>query len=309
MTAGHSFALWGGRADVWVTEPDCLHDAVDLVQAVIREVDDACSPYRADSEITLLNDGADTPVSPGLLTAVQVALLAAAATDGLTDPTVGTVTLPAQGPVTDSVIQVRPAPPGPTGRWREIVVDRASGTVTLPDGVRLDLGATAKAWCADVAAQRIAHHLDCGAMVNLCGDIATAGAAPADGWAVLVADDHRWTGQEDSESEEPGARISLSTGALATSSTTVRRRHTVSTDDPSTTGTVAHVIDPRTHQPVTGRYRTVSVAAATCAEANAAATAALVRGSGARRWLSDAGLPARLVRHDGTVELTGGWPQ
>ena len=52
----------------------------------------------------------------------------------------------------------------------------------------------------------------------------------------------------------------------------------------------------------------MSVAAANCAGANIAATAAIVRGERAIRWLEDLRLPARLVRHDGTLLTTAGWP-
>jgi thiamine biosynthesis lipoprotein len=52
----------------------------------------------------------------------------------------------------------------------------------------------------------------------------------------------------------------------------------------------------------------VSVAAATCVDANVAATAAIVRGEPAALWLQRMGLPARLVRTDGTIVRTGGWP-
>ncbi len=58
-----------------------------------------------------------------------------------------------------------------------------------------------------------------------------------------------------------------------------------------------------------GPWRTVSVAAATCAEANAASTAAIVAGDDAADWLIAAGLPARLISHDGRILRTGGWPQ
>jgi thiamine biosynthesis lipoprotein len=51
----------------------------------------------------------------------------------------------------------------------------------------------------------------------------------------------------------------------------------------------------------------VSVAAATCADANAASTAAIVAGNRAEEWLAAAGLPARLVARDGAVRYTGGW--
>ena len=69
-----------------------------------------------------------------------------------------------------------------------------------------------------------------------------------------------------------------------------------------------HIIDPRTGLPAAGPWRTVSVAAASCAEANAASTAAIIAGDDAVGWLTAQGLPARLIGHDGTIALTGGWP-
>jgi FAD:protein FMN transferase len=51
-----------------------------------------------------------------------------------------------------------------------------------------------------------------------------------------------------------------------------------------------------------------SVAAALCADANAAATASIVAGAAAEEWLASAGLPARLVTRDGQVRYAGGWP-
>jgi thiamine biosynthesis lipoprotein ApbE len=69
-----------------------------------------------------------------------------------------------------------------------------------------------------------------------------------------------------------------------------------------------HVLAPHSGQPVRGPWRTVSVAAATCAEANIASTAAMVLGNDARAWLAEQGLPARLVALDGSVVAQGGWP-
>ena len=48
-------------------------------------------------------------------------------------------------------------------------------------GTILDLGATAKAWAADLAAAAIHGRLGCGTLVSLGGDIAVAGPAPAGG--------------------------------------------------------------------------------------------------------------------------------
>jgi thiamine biosynthesis lipoprotein len=56
-------------------------------------------------------------------------------------------------------------------------------------------------------------------------------------------------------------------------------------------------------------WRTVSVAAIDCADANIAATAAIVRGRRAPEWLAEMGLPARLVGCDGEVQTVGSWPR
>jgi thiamine biosynthesis lipoprotein len=69
-----------------------------------------------------------------------------------------------------------------------------------------------------------------------------------------------------------------------------------------------HIIDPATGAPSRTRWRTVSVAAADCAEANIATTAALVRDEAAVGWLGGLGLPARLVDRRGRVATVGGWP-
>ena len=61
--------------------------------------------------------------------------------------------------------------------------------VTVPTGVVLDLGATAKAIAADRCAERVHRATGSGVLINLGGDIATAGPAPDGGWQVLVQDD------------------------------------------------------------------------------------------------------------------------
>jgi thiamine biosynthesis lipoprotein len=134
-----------------------------------------------------------------------------------------------------------------------------------------------------------------GVLVNLGGDIAVAGTAPEGGWRIAVAEDARL----DPSTVDEG--ILLRSGALATSSTTVRRwtragieRH--------------HIVDPVTGAPAGGPWRTASVVAADCVAANAAATAAIVKGEDAETWLAPLGLPVRLVRHDGSVVRLGGWP-
>ena len=69
-----------------------------------------------------------------------------------------------------------------------------------------------------------------------------------------------------------------------------------------------HIIDPDTGAPVHATWRTVSVAAADCTDANIATTAALVRRADAPAWLAERGLPARLVDREGSVITVGEWP-
>src|SRR5207248_4044388 len=67
--------------------------------------------------------------------------------------------------------------------------------------------------------------------------------------------------------------------------------------------------DPATGLPATGPWRTATVVAASCVDANIASTAAIVMGAPAPGWLEAAGLPGRLVDRSGAVHRTAGWPQ
>src|SRR5271165_2547681 len=86
-----TFDALGGMAAVAVTDADRLEPALAAVRATVQAFDQACSSYRADSELIALNESAGSPrrVSGLLLDAVEAALRAARLTDGDVDPTVG----------------------------------------------------------------------------------------------------------------------------------------------------------------------------------------------------------------------------
>jgi thiamine biosynthesis lipoprotein len=161
--------------------------------------------------------------------------------------------------------------------------------------VELDLGATAKALAADRAARSAADKTGAGILVSLGGDIAVAGPAPLGGWPVRIADDHR------ASLDGPGPVVSLESGGLATSSVTVRRWR-VGEDE------LHHILDPSTGRPAASCWRTVSVAAASCVDANTASTASVLLGEAAPAWLAGRRLPARLVAVSGEIVCIGGWP-
>jgi thiamine biosynthesis lipoprotein len=56
-------------------------------------------------------------------------------------------------------------------------------------------------------------------------------------------------------------------------------------------------------------WGTVTVAAATCVDANIASTAAVVLGADAAEWLSGRMLPALLVSRTGDATRVAGWPE
>jgi len=183
-----------------------------------------------------------------------------------------------------------------------VELDTERCTVRVPATVMLDLGATAKALAADRAATRICAAVGCGVLVNLGGDIRVAGETPPDGWRVGILDDLVFAAS-DSQAEPAGQgqAVIVRDGGLATSSTRARTWQRGGAH-------LHHIIVPGTGLPVDSCWRTVSVAAATCVDANTASTAAIVRGERAVRWLEKLHLPARLVRRDGTTVLTSGWP-
>jgi FAD:protein FMN transferase len=271
----------------------------------LAAVDLAASRFRPDSELMRVNatagDGAHS-VSPLFADLLAAALRAAKLTGGDVDPTCGRA-LVGLGYDRDfeEVRAAGDAPPrltgpvGPVPGWQRVHLDHAGRKVRIERGVQLDLGATAKAWAADRCAEQIADRLACGVLVSLGGDIAVAGPPPEEGWQIRVTDDHA------APATAPGQTVTISSGGLATSSTTVRTWKVGGRP-------VHHIIDPATGEPARSCWRTVSVAAGTCTDANTASTAAIVRGAAAPRWLHDVGLPARLVREDGTVETTAGWP-
>ena len=285
-----------------VTRPDRLSAAKAAADRVIKTIDDAASRFRTDSELSRINrePGRRVAVTPLMAQALAAGLRGARLTDGAVDPTVGSAVrlagydrdfaaLPADG---SSILVSVSRVPG----WQAVDFDEAARTVCVPRGVEIDLGATAKALASDLAAAAALEAAGSGGvLVSLGGDIAVAGDGPPEGWAVQTSED---SGAPIDDEEE---MISIQSGGIATSSTTVRRW---------TRGGVVlhHIIDPATGMPAAGPWRTASVVAGSCIDANIAATAAIVMGEAAIPWLEANRLPARLVDRDGTVRRTAGWP-
>jgi thiamine biosynthesis lipoprotein len=302
--ASVSFPALGTTALLCVSSPDGLAAAQEMLERELVELDFACSRFREDSELVQLNASAGTgpvEVGPRLLEAVEVALAAAASTGGLVDPTVGRALRLAGYDRRFATVTLRD---GASFRARfttvpgygDVQLDRRRSTIRLKPDVELDLGATAKALAADRSAHAAARVAECGVLVSLGGDVSVAGPAPDGGWPIRVVDDHA------APLDEPGPTVAIGAGGLATSGTTVRRWRAGAVE-------LHHIVDPRTGRPAATPWRTVTVAAGSCVEANVSSTAAIVLGEAAAAWLEARGAAARLVRESGEVVLTGRWPQ
>ncbi len=282
--------------------PATLPPTQRLAAAVLSDVDRTCSRFREDSDLTRANRhaGSWVEVDPILVAAVTAACEAAAQTQGLVHPLLGRPLVQLGydrdfdqlHTLADQPAQA-PTPPR-IDAWQEIGLD-PDGAIRVPADTALDLGATAKAWAADLIAAAITGEIGEGAIVSLGGDIAIAPdpeGVDAPPWPIEI------TTHPGSPAE---TTVALDRGGLATSSTQVRRWARAGV-------AMHHVLDPRTGRPAPVVWRTVTATGPSARAANTASTVSIVLGKAATAWLRDHDVTARLVTADGRVDTTGAWP-
>lgn len=292
----------GTSAAVAVEDHRMADDALGLLATDLADLNQACSRFDPESElrrVERLGQGRPMRVSPLLFAALDAAARVASRTAGIVDPTIGSALVElGYDRDFDAMAAGQDRPVGsaePAPGWWQVRLDPSAQTVAIPVGVHVDLGSTGKAFAADRSARRIAEVLDCGVLVNLGGDVAVAGPAPAEGWGVGIALSSH-TAPADADDV-----VVLRDGGLASSGTTAR---TWSRDGRA----VHHIVDPWTGGVAPSTWALVSVLAPTCLEANGWSTASIVWGADAPDNLAAHGVAARLVAADGTVVLVGDWP-
>ncbi len=295
-----SWPIWSTTARLVVREPAALAAARNAVESELAGMQAAASRFDPTSEVSRLAmaDGAPTQISPLLARTIRAALRVAELTDGAVDPTLGRALIDAGYDEDISVVTNRPRRLWAGSRvstvrrttWRDVRL--VGDVVQVPAGVLLDLGATGKALAVDRAATRASIAADGPVLVAVGGDLRAVTTEREPPWLIEIAETPEGAGQ---------AWVHVVDGGVATSSTTSRRwrqgwhwSH--------------HVLDPTTGRSATEHWRTATVAAQTCVDANAASTAVLVKGSQAASWLEEQQLPARLVHRGGGVRLIAGWP-
>ena len=274
MTERDSFASMG--CDVVVA------GATASERLAIRELfarrDAVFSRFRPDSELNRVNRarGRHVRVSALFAEMVRMAIVAARATGGLVDPTLGRAVREAGYSADFALLEPdpRPAPAGDPGRWREVRV--IGQLLERPAGLELDLNGVVKAIAVDDALALLSRR----GFVSAGGDIAASG--PHD------------------VSVPRGSAVRLVEGALATSGSGRRRWLRA--------GRVEHhLIDPQTGRPADSPWEQVTVAGKTCLAADVAAKAAFLLGEDGPGWLDARGLPGRFVTQQGDEVLSDAW--
>lgn len=253
-------------------------DAVTRRFAIVEE---ACSRFRAGSDLTVLNR-APTPsvVMPSPLAEVlEAADHQRGLTGGLVDAGVGLAVRAWGYDATFDRVDGLDCEPEPmeTPEWSV-----RGRSISRPPGTVLDLGGVAKGWTAD----RVVEEGDA-VVVSAGGDVRSADPAtvvdicgPRD--ALMVS-------------------VHLGVGALATSST-LRRRWVVAGR------TAHHLIDPRSGRPAVGPVVAATAICTTGVEAEAAAKAVLLLGADGLAWAARQPWvrAAVVLWQDGSVFSTSG---
>ena len=260
---------------------------LDAAEFEFARLEALLSRFRPESELSVLNREGSLTVGDDLLTVVELALEARDRTGGRFDPTVHDALVAAGYDRTfDEVPPDDPAAPTPTSACGGgVIVDRATGTIELEPGVRIDLGGIGKGYAADRALALLSQAGP--AMVDAGGDIATHGRPDSLGWRVGV------------ETADGTLTLALEGGAVATSGRD--RRHW------RRNGEVQHhLIDPVNGLPAESDLLRVTVVAQTAVEAEVLAKALFLAGERAAAAEAEAlGIACVLITDDGRTVLSG----
>lgn len=288
-----SFRAMG--SDVHLVVVDGPQSSLAVGRARIDELEQRWSRFRADSEITELNERAGEPVlvSDDTVALVSRAIDAWRFTGGSFDPTVLGPLLRAGYDRTFDEVHTSPA----SGSSSLLVgctdIEVLGNMITIPAGIGFDPGGIGKGLTADLVADELHRAGAAGVCVNMGGDVRVIGAGPdSAGWTIAV--EHPWLAA-------PLVQVGIADGAIATS-TTLRRRWVVDGQQRH------HLIDPATGEPSATDLNLVSVIAGNAWAAEVLAKAVLIRGSAHPFDLVDgSGAQALVVRDDGAVVVSSGF--
>ncbi|HTP10904.1 MAG TPA: FAD:protein FMN transferase [Anaerolineae bacterium] len=257
------------NAWLWHDDAKTAQRALQDVERFFHEAHSRFTRFETTSELSALNDSAGKPftASPQMFEVVELTVKYAALTGGWFNPTI-IGALEAAGydrtfeAIKDARTQ-RPTLASAISAVSAIQLDAKQRTITLPQGVRIDLGGIAKGWTVQKATERLAIYGPC--LVDAGGDMLTFGAVPgSSSWSIEIADPL--------DPENDVMTLYLRDQAVATSGIDRRRwqrngmwQH--------------HLIDPYTSRPSDSDLLTATVIAPTTVEAEVYAKTVFLLGS------------------------------
>ena len=274
-----SFQAMGTKIRILVGAPATSSEpapkqAAQKAKESILLFEKTCSRFNYQSELSQLNNDSrqTVKVSPLLAQAVQAAIWAAEATEGLVDPTLLNDLIeagykdswqPERRISLHQALKLMPEPEAaeanPLSLWRQISVDPEKSTVSRPAGAMIELGATGKGLAADLASEYLKDYqcwaVDCG------GDIRVGG----------TADISRLVQIMDSDGQQYGS-FEIARGAAATSGIGSRIWLNASGQP------AHHLIDPSTGLPAFTGLVAVTAKAPTALQAETLAKQAFFSG-------------------------------
>ena len=177
--------------------------------------------------------------------------------------------------------------------YRKIQYDAATGTVTLPEGMEIDLGSVAKGYAGQLVAQMLRDNGVESALLNLGGNVQTVGAKP-DGspWQI---------GIKDPQGEDAMMVLSVEDQAVVTSGGYERYFE-------QDGQTYWHIMDPSTGHPADSGLISVTIVGDEGVVCDGLSTALFVMGleKAADLWAQSGDFEAVFVTASGEVYITEG---
>ena len=268
---------------------------IDQSESLIASLESLVSVTDANSELYAINQTGSGTLTGKASSLMEQALEICRRTDGALDLsiypivrawgfTTGSYQVPDEAEIQALL---------PLVDYRKIQYDAATGTVTLPEGMEIDLGSVAKGYAGQLAAQMLREHGVQSALLNLGGNVQTVGAKP-DGspWQI---------GIKDPQGEDAMMVLSVEDQAVVTSGGYERYFE-------QDGQTYWHIMDPSTGHPADSGLISVTIVGDEGVVCDGLSTALFVMGleKAADLWAQSGDFEAVFVTASGEVYITEG---
>lgn len=268
---------------------------IDQSESLIASLESLVSVTDANSELYAINQTGSGTLTGKASSLMEQALEICRRTDGALDLsiypivrawgfTTGSYQVPDEAEIQALL---------PLVDYRKIQYDAATGTVTLPEGMEIDLGSVAKGYAGQLAAQMLRNSGVESALLNLGGNVQTVGAKP-DGspWQI---------GIKDPQGEDAMMVLSVEDQAVVTSGGYERYFE-------QDGQTYWHIMDPSTGHPADSGLISVTIVGDEGVVCDGLSTALFVMGleKAADLWAQSGDFEAVFVTASGEVYITEG---